>query len=179
MKKTVNNRKKKSQEKIEKIFIQLIQRYEINEITVSDICKLASINRTTFYANYLDIYDLADKIKDSMFNNMLELYKEEVIKREHSYDYLKLFNHIKDNQIYYKTMLKLKMDFSKYYDYSLENDEAIKFFGTTKNIDYHIEFFKAGMNAIISKWLKNGCKESPEEINEILRTEYQKKNTIN
>ena len=178
MKKKSNNKKKKSQEKIEKIFIQLIQRYEINEITVSDICKLASINRTTFYANYLDIYDLADKIKDSMFDNILDLYKEEVIKGEHSYDYLKLFKNIKDNQIYYKTMLKLKMDFSKYYDYSLENDEALKFFGTTKNIDYHIEYFKAGMNAIISKWLKNGCEESPEEINEIIKTEHQKKNTL-
>ena len=161
-----------------KIFIQLIQRYEINEITVSDICKLASINRTTFYANYLDIYDLADKIKDNMYNNMLDLYKEEAIRGEHSYNYLKLFKHIKDNQIYYKTMLKLKMDFSKYYTYDLVSKEALKFFGTTKNIEYHIEFFKAGMNAIISKWLKNGCEESPEEIDEIIKTEYQKKNTI-
>lgn len=176
MNKTVNNRKKKSQEKIEKVFIQLIQRYEINEITVSDICKLASINRTTFYANYLDIYDLADKIKDSMYNDLLDLYKEEVIKGEHSYNYLKLFRYIKDNQIYYKTMLKLKMDFSNYYSHELENEEAIKFLGTTKNIDYHIEFFKAGMNAIISKWLKEGCKESPEEINQILIDEYKNKN---
>ena len=97
MNKTVNNRKKKSQEKIEKVFIRLMQKYEINEITVSDICKLASLNRTTFYANYLDIYDLADKIKDNMYNNMLDLYKEEAIRGEHSYNYLKLFKHIKDN----------------------------------------------------------------------------------
>ena len=176
MNKTVNNRKKKSVEKIEKIFIQLIQRYEINEITVSDICKLASINRTTFYANYLDIYDLADKIKDSMFYNLLDLYKEEVMKGEHSYNYLKLFQHIKENQIYYKTMLKLKMDFSKYFDYSQENGEAMKYLGTIKNMEYHIEFFKAGMSAIITKWLQEGCQESPEEMEQILKSEYQKKN---
>ena len=44
------------------------------------------------------------------------------------------------------------------------------------NIDYHIEFFKAGLNAIILKWLNNGCIESPEEINEIIKTEYKQKN---
>ena len=45
-----------------------------------------------------------------------------------------------------------------------------------KFIDYHIEFFRAGLNAIIKKWLNNGCKESPEEINEIITSEYKNKN---
>ena len=58
-----NKRKRESQEKIQKVFIELIQTKEINEITVSDICKKAKLNRTTFYSNYIDIYDLADKIK--------------------------------------------------------------------------------------------------------------------
>ena len=44
-----------------------------------------------------------------------------------------------------------------------------------KHIDYHIEFFKAGFNAIIKKWLNNNCKESPEEIHEILMSEYGNK----
>ena len=34
-----NKRKRDSQEKIKKVFIELIQNKEINEITVSDICK--------------------------------------------------------------------------------------------------------------------------------------------
>ena len=45
-----------------------------------------------------------------------------------------------------------------------------------KNIDYHIEFFRAGLNAIIKKWLNNGCKESPEEMSDILQNEYKNKN---
>ena len=44
-----------------------------------------------------------------------------------------------------------------------------------KFIDYHIEFFRAGLNAIIKKWLNNGCKETPEEINEIITSEYKNK----
>ena len=40
-------------------------------------------------------------------------------------------------------------------------------------MDYHIEFFKAGITAIIKKWLNSGCVESPEEINDILISEYK------
>lgn len=175
----VNNKKKKtSQEKIKKAFLQFIERYEINEITVTDICKLASINRSTFYSNYLDVYDLAEKIKEEMFHNVLELYKEEASHKKHSYDYLKLFKHMKENQSYYKILFKLDFDFSKYYNNHLEEQEALKFYQTTKHLEYHMEFFKAGMNAILRKWIHNDCKETPEEIAEILKSEYQKKNTI-
>lgn len=168
--------KKSSKEKIESAFITLLQYKDINKIYVTDIIKIAKVNRSTFYANYIDIYDLADKIKENMYKDVLELYKEESIKKEHSYDYLKLFKHIKDNKLYYKTMFKLNFDFTDYYDFHLENDEAIKYYGTTDNIDYHIEFFKAGISAVIKKWLLNDCKESPEEVTEIIHSEYKEKN---
>lgn len=44
-----------------------------------------------------------------------------------------------------------------------------------KFIDYHIEFFRAGLNAVIKKWLNSGCKETTEEINKIIISEYEKK----
>lgn len=47
------------------------------------------------------------------------------------------------------------------------------------NMEYHIEFFKAGMSAIIKKWLLNNYKESPEEMIEILDSEYKGKKIEN
>ena len=176
---TNNKRKKESKEKIKKTFTELLQTKEINEINITELVKKAGINRSTFYVNYIDIYDLADKIKEEMFTDLLELYKEEAIKKKHSYDYLKLFAHIKENQIYYRTMLKLNFDFMNYYDNHLEESDMIKYYGTTKNMDYHIEFFKAGMTAIIKKWLLNNCKESPEEMIEIINSEYKGKSLEN
>jgi hypothetical protein len=41
-----------------------------------------------------------------------------------------------------------------------------------KYMEYHIEFFRNGLNAIIKLWMDGGCKESPEEMVEILRQEY-------
>lgn len=174
-----NKRKKESKNKIKKAFIELLQTNDLDEINITDLVKKAGVNRSTFYVNYIDIYDLADKVKEEMFNNLLELYKEESIKKQHSYDYLKLFTHIKENQIYYKTMFKLNFDFMNYYNNHLEENDMIKYYGSTKNMDYHIEFFKAGMSAIIKKWLSNNCKESPENMIEIINSEYKGKSLEN
>ena len=55
-----NKRKKESIETIERIFANLIQEKNLSEISVTEICKLSKLNRTTFYANFLDVYDLVD-----------------------------------------------------------------------------------------------------------------------
>jgi len=172
-----NKRKKESQEKIEKIFIELIQTKEINEISVTDICKKANLNRTTFYANYIDIYDLAEKIKEKLEQDVLELYLKESQQEYNDYNFLKLFEHIKENQIFYKTYFKLGFDKNVIIDYT--KLASAELYYESKNIDYHVEFFKAGLNAVINKWLKNNCKESPEEILEIIESEYKNKNKIN
>ena len=75
-----NKRRKVSQEKIEKAFVTLLQEKELNQITVTDICKITKLNRTTFYNNYLDIYDLAAKIRLKLIQDVDDLYHDEKIK---------------------------------------------------------------------------------------------------
>ena len=161
--------KKESQKKIEKVFLNLIQTKKINQITVSKICELAKVNRTTFYANYLDIYDLVDKVKESMILEFANIFKEQ---RGHTKDnYLKMFEHVKENQIFYKTYFKLNFD--KDYKIIYFDKKLAEKMYNNKFIDYHCEFFKAGITAIIKMWLNNGCKESPKEILEIIESEYK------
>ena len=172
-----NKRKRESQEKIEKVFVQLLQTKEINNITVSDICKLAKVNRSTFYANYIDIKDLVEKLHSRMINDFFNIYAEEVSLGKHSYDFLKLFKHIKNNQLFYKTYFKLGIDYMWDSSYNIK-DKMIKWYGNSNYSEYHIIFFRAGINAVIQKWLNNGCKESPEEIEKIIKDEYTKRNRI-
>lgn len=165
-----NKRKKESMERIEKVFIELLQTKEFSEISVSDICKRAGLNRTTFYANYTDIYGLADTIRDKLEREVSNLYQEEITQGLNSHDYLKLFQHIKDNQIFYQTYFKLGYD-NNYkivlYDTGLASEHFQNRF-----IEYHMEFFKAGITQIIKIWLKNGCRESPEDMFAIIQSEY-------
>ena len=146
-----NKRKKESMERIEKVFIELLQTKALNEISVSDICKRAGLNRTTFYANYTDIYGLADAIRAKLEIEVSDVYKDEITQGFNSHDYLKLFRHIKENQIFYQTYFKLGYD-NQYriirYDTTLARTHFQNRF-----IEYHMEFFKAGITQIIKLWL--------------------------
>ena len=62
---------------------------------------------------------------------------------------------------------------NKHYIFTEYDTNLSKIMYDDKYVDYHIEFFMAGLNAIIKKWLNNGCLESPEEINRILLDEYK------
>ena len=151
-----NKRKKESMERIEKVFIELLQTKALDKISVSDICKHAGLNRTTFYANYTDIYGLADTLRDKLENEMFKLYKEEVEQGFNSNDYLKLFRHIKENQIFYQTYFKLGYD-NNYKIITYDTDLAKKHF-QNKFIEYHMEFFKAGITRIIKLWLQRNAR---------------------
>lgn len=165
-----NKRKKESMERIERVFVEQLQTKDLSEISVSDICKKAGLNRTTFYANYTDIYGLADTIRDRLENDVSSLYEKEITRGVKSNDYLKLFRHIKDNQIFYKTYFKLGYD-NNYKIFTYDVGLAREHF-QNRFIEYHMEFFKSGITQIIKMWLENGCRESPEDMFEIIKSEY-------
>lgn len=168
-----NKRRRNSCNRMETAFIRLLQERDLNKISVTDVCKMANVNRTTFYANYMDIYDLADAVQKRLEDEVLALYREEREQRYNDNDFLKLFRHIKENQLFYKTAFKLGIDV----DYRIteyDTVQAAEFYGNQK-INYHIEFFRNGLNAIIKLWLAGGCEESPEEMEEMLRSEYAPK----
>ncbi|MGN0538954.1 MAG: TetR/AcrR family transcriptional regulator [Candidatus Fimenecus sp.] len=165
-----NRRKKESQDKIEKAFLQMIQTKEIEDISISRLCKAAGVNRSTFYANYIDIYDLVEKIRDRMINEFASIFNDKEL--GHTYEnYLTMFRHIKDNRIFYRTYFKLGFDAN--YDITYFSEALSKSEFNNRFIEYHGEFFKAGISAIIKMWLNRDCKETPEEMVEIIQSEYK------
>ena len=112
---------------------------------------------------------MTDAIRNKLENEVSDLYKEEFTQGFNSNDYLKLFRHIKENQIFYQTYFKIGHD-NNYkiirYDSTLAGEHF-----QNRLIEYHMEFFKAGIARIIKLWLKSGCKESPEDMFEIIKSE--------
>lgn len=142
-----NKRKRESSAKIESVFVELLQTQELNQIAVSDICSLAGLNCSTFYANYVDIYELADVVRESLEQSVRELYHDEVENSFNSNDYLKLFRHIAENQLFYKTYFKLGYD-NQIKIITYDTKLAANHFDN-RLIPYHIEFFKGGFNSIV------------------------------
>ena len=147
-----NKRKRESQRKIETAFIELLQEKELNQISVIAICKKANLN------------------------DLHELYADEEKNHQNTHNFLKLFYHIKENKLFYKTYFKLGLDVN--FKPSIYDKKLAKDLYNEKHIDYHIEYSKAGITAIIKHWLNNNCDISPEELFEILKDEYKDKSFI-
>ena len=165
-----NSRRRESRERIGRVFVELLQSRELNQITVSDICKKADLNRSTFYANYLDVYDLADQIRQELEHEFSDLFSGYDPGDERT-GALRMFTHIRENQLFYKTYFKLCYD-EKHLINVYDPQQAAQAFDG-QHLKYHIEFFRNGLNAIIKMWLRDGCRETPEEMAEILKQEYR------
>lgn len=166
-----NKRKQQSREKIKSIFMELLETKELNQITVSDICTLAELNRSTFYANYEDIYALADVVRKDLEQSIGGLLQFDHVIGSLNDGLLQLFRHISENPLFYKTYFKLGYD-NQYEIVRYDRQLAAEQF-ESRFISYHMEFFKSGITAIIKMWLANGCQESPEEMVSIIRSEYR------
>lgn len=82
-----------------------------------------------------------------------------------------MFTHIYENQLFYKTYFKLQYD--ETHRLQIYDINRAKADFDNQNIKYHIEFFRNGLNAIIKMWLNDGCKESPQEMADVLKQEYK------
>ena len=62
---------------IKESLIELLENKKIHQITVTDICKSANINRGSFYTHYKDAYDLLQSMEDELFNQIALLGENE------------------------------------------------------------------------------------------------------
>ena len=151
---------------------ELLEEKEFREITVSDICKQTGLNRSTFYANFEDLYALAEHIRHQLEGEFAALFDPlPTLTHSETGAALRMFTHIYENQPAYRTYFKLGFaDRNNILQYDLQRAEQDFH---SEHIDYHITFFRAGFNALVQRWLSGGCTETPEEMTDILKAEYR------
>ena len=95
-----NKRSQETQQKIEDAFVALLQEKSLHEVEASEICELAQINRSTFYAHYDSVSALA--------NAFSEKTEEFVLAQPHTAnDYTWLFDCIKNHRQRFSAYFKL------------------------------------------------------------------------
>ena len=68
-----DRRVRRTKKLLTQALMQLLQEKQVNEITVKELTELADMNRGTFYLYYRDIYDMLEKIEDSLFDGLNEI----------------------------------------------------------------------------------------------------------
>lgn len=180
-----NKRYKISSEKIETAFLSLISNHKYEDITISQICEFADINRSTFYCHYDDINDLVLKIETKFTKGIINIFQNG---ERYTHDaFVDMFTFIKDNKYFYKAFFSLPYQTSAEFAGRLQILENI---GNTTDISkgknkaelyelyYRANFFGAGIKEMCRLWLENDCKESPEDMAKIIGKEYANRNPV-
>ena len=132
---------------IEAAFVSLLNKKELKDISVSELCEEAEISRSTFYENYTDTFALA--------NTYAEKIEKSVAEQPHADgEFAWIFEHIKANADVFTIYFKLGM--------------------RKKSADYKTLFFTNGVYAIAKMWFEGGCVEPPEQMGEIVKREHSK-----
>ena len=69
-------------------------------------------------------------------------------------------------------------EFAWIFEYILENKELFQIYFklgvSQKSTDYKTIFFRNGVYSIAKLWFEDGCKESSQKMEEIIKREYKK-----
>ena len=150
----------------------------IGKITVREICERADIHRSTFYTHYQDVYDVVEKVEANMSRQLTETFFRKLDEKASAREcFTELFTFIRTYRefyLYYLTesksfgVLQLANDMihERYYG----ADALPQAFGASseEKMAYHGAFFLFGMTAVVRMWLKNGCREEPEALYDLL-----------
>ena len=69
----------KTLRRIKEVFLELLDQKPLDKITVTEISRIAEINKGTFYLHYRDIYDLFDEILKERLSGLtdhIDFYQE-------------------------------------------------------------------------------------------------------
>jgi AcrR family transcriptional regulator len=174
---TGNVRYQFTEEIIEKAVFSLLKRRKYDSFTIKEICAEAGVNRSSFYAHFEDINDLMMKIESKLAKNI-----DLIFKPGDAYDrqaFIALFTFVRENKAFYKAFLrgnvgvfvesdmikKIKPAFTR-----IALDRKYRY--TEAEIEYHMCFFAAGLKIVCAKWLEHDCKETPEQMSQIIVDEY-------
>lgn len=162
---TKNNKRFRDMETlIETSFLELLRSSEDGKITVKAVCTQANVNRNTFYAHYVDILDLQEKMERKMTLRLAEIFSE---KSSLQNAFTEMFTLIQENKQFYMVYLSSHTTLPKLHD-------IIRRSGSKKHEErhYHISFVSGGSSEIIRIWMNTECKETPMEMSEIIFEEY-------
>lgn len=158
----------------------------VSKITVREICELAEINRSTFYAHYTDVYDLFDKVErqiakmcaDSVLSHVQSGGIQAAIESTFAFaaGYREFYQIYKEtNRLTYLVDI-LTEPFKEMVGRIKAEDFG---YGIRDEMVYHYDFFTAGLCSMLSHWLDTGCRETPHELYEILLREYGPHSLLN
>lgn len=173
--------------KMNMALISLLEKKEFAYITVSEICREAGVNRSTFYLHYETVGDLLAETTRYLLDDFISYFSvdpQATVARFRDCD-LSQLNFITDDYLY--PYLRYIRDHRRVFAVALSNIGHFGFEGVYKRLYTHIFepilarfhypvehrpyvmlFYMNGVNAVVTEWLKNDCRLTIEEVSAVI-----------
>ena len=178
--------------------ISLLKKKPFEYITVSEICKTAGVNRSTFYLHYETIGDLLNETTRYLLDDFLSYFSTDTQSIAFNLQLCELnelifvcdkylapyFTYIKEHKEVFTVALRQNkiLGFEDVYERMFENifNPILERFHYPSDVRrYVMMYYLNGINAIIIEWLKNECDTSIEEISKIIALCIYGKDNVN
>lgn len=167
--------------------IYLLEKKDVEYITIKEICTKAGVNRSTFYLHYESISDLIEETMNYINKKFVDYFNEnskdfiekikyspleelKLVERRYLNPYL---NFIRDNKKIFKTSFHNPIGMSAFDKFNHLKQYILipileRFNVPEKERNYLIAFYINGIMAIIKKWIDKDCKESIDDVENII-----------
>ena len=156
---------------------ELLQKKQINEITVKELTDLADMNRGTFYLYYRDIYDMLEKIEAELFQKLdtiAQSHEHGELTQQVKPILLDLFHFIYENQEMCRVLLSPNGDMNFLHRlYEAIRERCREIWGdqvggvSEKEFDYRYSFVVFGCAGMIRAWVNRNCQETDMQMAEL------------
>ncbi|MDE5883620.1 MAG: TetR/AcrR family transcriptional regulator [Oscillospiraceae bacterium] len=170
--------------------LAILEKKDFEYITIKEICEKAGVNRSTFYLHYQNTRELLDESIINIHRKFFDYFKETCqdfsISREIKNNapenlvfinekYLKpYFEFVSEHRRLYKTAFLKQSTFQTEESFhmlfkTIFNPILAYFDYPESERIYVIKFYISGIMAIVTEWIENDCRESIEQIINIMK----------
>lgn len=161
---TKNNRRTKyTINLIKESFLFLLETKKLPQITVTEICNYADINRGTFYLHYKDPFELFEVMQNEFNKELVEALQEGGSPCTSEESMVKLLNIIQDKKTMYQLLISESGKSEFLTRVLLEQNWNEPFLR-----DYSFTYKVYGSIGVINQWLESNGGESPQTIANII-----------
>lgn len=161
---------------IQQTFLKLLREKPLAKITVTEICELAEINRTTFYKHYQDTYDLLERLEQEAICGLLSMIDDST-DRNLAQVLLPILCTIRENRELFRSLTSAGDDKSFLYRLSSscfqkiceQNPKESGSGDAARMSVMRFSYIAGGIAGVIEYWLQSGMNESPEAIADTIR----------
>ena len=175
--------------RMDEALIALLEKKDLEYITVKEICHQAGVNRSTFYLHYESIAELLQETMERIDQRFLSYFPQQEAAVLGDLEHRELDDLVLVTQEYLLPYLRFIQDNKKVYRAAFRNPSSMqanarygvlkqrilnpileRFEIPTARRPYYIAYYVEGIAAIIKEWLRHDCGDSVEMIAAIIES---------